>query len=715
MNKNRHLIYLAVLLSTLMVLPSTLAFAADAPNTSPEKEKELLAVLRSDAPSSEKAIACKLLAIHGSNAAVPDLAKLLTDPQLASWSRIALEVIPGKAADEALRKAVGLLKGRLLVGTINSIGVRKDSQAVKLLMNHLKGKDIDVASAAAVALGRIGNSDAANTLRKSLALGSDKVRSAVAEGCILCAEKYLSEGKPVVATEIYNEVRQANVPMQRILEATRGAILAQNDKGIPLLLEQFRSSNKELFEIALSTAREFPGSKVDQALAKEMVSAKPERAALIIQAMADRKETVVLIAILKAAGEGPKKVRLAAITALGRVGDVSCLSDLLDIAIESDSDISQTAKATLAILTGKKVDTQIVELLPKTEGKMYPLLIELVGMRRINAIPNLLKALNHSDKVVRSAALTSLGETVTPKELHVLISQVITPKHTEDVPVAQKALKAASIRMPDREVCAAELTEAFGQSSSVPTKSSLLKIMGAVGGTKALATIGLAAKSNDSQLQDVSSRLLGVWMTIDAAPVLLDLAKTAPSEKYKVRALRGYIRITRQFIIPIQKRAEMCQKAFEASQRTAEKNLVLDVLKRYPSLKTLKLAISALQDPELNEKATQTTLVIAEKLDSKSDKVRELLSKAGFSKVKLEIIHAEYGSGTKLENVTEVLQKLAGDSRLIKLSSSSYNANFGGDPSPGATKQLKIKYRLNDKVGEVSFDENELIILPMPK
>ena len=67
------------------------------------KEKESLAVLRSDAPAADKAIACKKLAIYGSSASVGDLAKLLPDPQLSSWTRIALEAIPGPEADEALR------------------------------------------------------------------------------------------------------------------------------------------------------------------------------------------------------------------------------------------------------------------------------------------------------------------------------------------------------------------------------------------------------------------------------------------------------------------------------------------------------------------------------------------------------------------------------------------------------------------------------------
>ena len=295
-------------------------------------------------------------------------------------------------------------------------------------------------------------------------------------------------------------------------------------------------------------------------------------------------------------------MRLAAIGALGRVGDASCLSTLLEIAVDADADLAQAAKATLADLPGDKVDAQIVALLPQAEGKTFPLLIELVGQRRIDAVPVLVKALDHSDKAVRGAALSALGETVALQKLSVLVAQVVAPKHPEDAPVAQQALKAASVRMPDREACAAELATAVERSSSVPTKVSLLEILGAVGGTKALAAIGAAAKSTDAQLQDISSRLLGEWMTADAAPVLLDLSKTAPGEKYQVRALRGYIRIARQFVLPEQQRAEMCQKAFEAARQPAEQKLVLDVLKRYPSTETLKLAIKAAQVPELKDR-----------------------------------------------------------------------------------------------------------------
>ncbi|MGI8977845.1 MAG: HEAT repeat domain-containing protein [Pirellulaceae bacterium] len=615
--------------ATLAALSIGLTSDSFGQSPAPKDEKALIAILRSDAPKAEKALACKNLSVYGSSEAVADLAKLLGDEQLASWSRIALEVIPGEAADEALRKASESLEGRLLVGTINSIGVRRDAEAVELLTGRLEDKDVDVASAAAVALGRIGNDAAAKSLRPKLAGGPLAVRSAVAEGCVLCAERSLEGGNAAEATRLYDEVRKAEVPEQRIVEATRGAILARGQKdGIPLLVEQLRSSSKKLFQMSLITAREFPGRDVDQALAAELDSAPPERAALVILAMADRKETVKLAAIMKAAGSGNAQVRLAAIGALGRVGDATCLAPLLEVAIESDAELSSAAKEALVVLAGESVDKDIVARLAKAEGKTYPLLIELIGQRQIEASDALLKAIKHSDPAVRNSALTSLGNTASQKYLSVLITQVVSTSSESDAEVAQKALKAAAIRMPDREACAAELAAASDKASGA-TKIVLLDTLGAVQGTKALAAVGAAAKSSDPALQDAGSRLLGEWTTVDAAPVLLAVAKGGG--KYQTRALRGYIGIAQKFIMPEEQRAQMCTNAFDLAKQPAERKLIMDVLKRYPNLEMLKAAVKAMDNPELKKDASEAAQAISQKLP-KTDEVKAILSKAGLDK-----------------------------------------------------------------------------------
>ena len=120
------------------------------------KEQDLIAVLQSDAAKGDKAITCKKLAIYGTDQCVPVVAPLLGDKELSSWARITLEAIPGPVADAALRDAMNQVEGRLLIGVINSIAVRRDSQAVGVLINTLGDADGDVACAAAVALGHLG-------------------------------------------------------------------------------------------------------------------------------------------------------------------------------------------------------------------------------------------------------------------------------------------------------------------------------------------------------------------------------------------------------------------------------------------------------------------------------------------------------------------------------------------------------------------------------
>ncbi len=260
----------------LLALAGAASAADKAVSGSPHAEQQrLVATLRSNAPKAEKAAACKRLAIIGDGQAVPALATLLPDAQLSSWARIALEAIPDPAADEALRAAAEKLRSRLLVGVINSLGVRRDANAVEMLVGRLKDADSEVASAAAVALGHIGGDRAVATLREALLSGPKKVRPAAAEGMILYAERYIAAGNATEATKLYDEVRSADLPQQLVLTATRGAIVARGSAGVPLLIEQLRSNDKQRFALGLSVARELPGRQATEAIAAEVQRAAP--------------------------------------------------------------------------------------------------------------------------------------------------------------------------------------------------------------------------------------------------------------------------------------------------------------------------------------------------------------------------------------------------------------------------------------------------------
>ena len=295
-----------------------------------------------------------------------------------------------------------------------------------------------------------------------------------------------------------------------------------------------------------------------------------------------------------------------------------------------------------------------------------------------------------------------------------LIGRVANPpEKPEEAKAAYDGLRTASERMPDREACAAKLVAAMA-TAAVPAKCQFLEILSVMGGAKALQAVGAAAKDADPAMQDTASRLLGEWMTTDAAAVLLDLAKTATEGKYEIRALRGYIRLARQFNMTDPERVAMCRNALEVARRDEEKKLVLEVIERYPSIDMLKFAVEMAKIPALKNDAARVSLVIAKKIGGAID-VQKLLTQLGQDPVKVEIIKAEYGTAAKFKDVTAVLREHARDFPLIVLPAASYNSAFGGDPVQGVVKQLRVQYRIDGKPGEVSFQEDDTIMLPIPK
>ena len=613
-----------------VVAAAGLAVAQDPPATS--REQELMAVLRSETPEAEKALAFKGLAIHGSPACIGDVASYLGNERLASWARITLEAIPGDDASAALRAAAagGKLSGRLLVGVINSLGVRHDAAAVPLLSTRLGDADAAVAAAAAAALGTIGTPAAATLLSKALAAGIPD-RDLVAEACVVCGERLRAAGDAATAVALFQAVRAAEVSEQRRAEATRAAILAQGRDGIPLLVDLLKSAPQRLFNMGLFTARELAvgpdrdpalASEVDRALLEAFTSSATSdagrgRRPLLIDLLADRNATgasaAVQKTILAAARGDDAAVRLAAIRAIGRCGDASAAAGLLEIAAGDGPAVLTAVREAIATMPADGVNEVIVARLAGSDAGSLPLVIGLVGDRRITtAAGTVLPFVEHADPVVRTAAMAALGSVIELKDLGVLVAKTADPRDDIEGAAAAAALKEAAVRMADRDACAARIAEAIG--SAGPRAGVLVETIADVGGGKALATVAAAAGSGHQSLADAATRVLGKWMTADAAPVLLDLATTDKAGPYRGRAMKGYLRIARQFALPEAERAEMCRKALTAAQDPADRKAVIEILVRYPHPATLAVAKEACATPDVADEAKAAVTTIEGKL-----------------------------------------------------------------------------------------------------
>lgn len=427
----------ALLITAVLVLP----LHADRPL---EQEGPLIQVLAGDAPPAEKAMACKKLALVGTEDAVPALAPLLTDTSLASWARIALEAIPGPAVDRALRDALPVVTGRLQIGVVNSISVRRDPQAVPALLRLLAERDLEVAEAAAVALGRIGAPQAREPLLALANQGPDPLRNAAAEGCILLAEDLLAQGEANGAAAIYDALRQAKLSPQKSAEAIRGAILARGEDGVPLLAELLHSEDRSLFNMGLHTARELPGPAVTRLLQEQIADAGPERRLHYIMVLADRGDREALPAAMQAAQEGPAPQRVTALHLMDRFDDPACLPVYLASASDPDTDVAKTARLALARWPDASVDRMIIEQLNASVAATRMAAIELIRLRGIQrAVPMLLQSLSPERAAEFKLGLKTVGDLATVEQFPELLNLL---KVTPDQRSVEEALAALCIR-----------------------------------------------------------------------------------------------------------------------------------------------------------------------------------------------------------------------------------------------------------------------------
>jgi len=569
----------------------------------PPQVVQLAATLASDATVFDKARACEQLARAGDARAVPALAKLLDDEQLACYARCALEGIPDAAAGAALREAAGQLDGEMLIGVLGSIGTRRDEAAIDVVVPLLDGDDAKVAAAAARTLGQIGTPRTAELLQQSLAKAEPDRRPALGNACLICAERLAAEGEPKTAIVLCDALQRTDLPDHVHRAAIYRTILIQGKNGAALIGKLVESDDDARFRLALQAARQLEAkTAVSRQLIPRFSAQSSQRKALLLIVLGELGDEAALPLVAEAARAGETEVRVEALRALATLGDASVVAVLLGAAAESDERIATAARSTLAVLESDEINAAIVELLDADDPKTRQMAVDMAAGRRItSATPALLKLAGASEAFIRQAAIRALGATVQIADLPEFIDVAADTIGSDDFSTAETALKAACLRMP-QEACAQRLTAAASEATVVE-QVFLLEQLTAVGGTTALKTVAAAARTDDDALQDAATRLLGQWATADAAPALLDLARTLTSEKYRVRAVRGYVRVARQLDMTAAERLAVCRNTLAIAGRNADKVLVFEVLRRYPTPEGLALAVSLLDDEELRQPA----------------------------------------------------------------------------------------------------------------
>ena len=430
----------------------TLALAATllaaTPAASIAQEAELIAVLKSDAPQKDKADACRELTKVATKEAVPTLAALLGDEKLSHMARNALEPLPDPSADAALREALGKVKGRLLMGVIGSLGVRRDNQAVEAIAKLLADPDAGIARSAARALGQIGSPEAAKALDDALAGAPAANQVDFCEGLFRCAESLSAHGQDAASQAIYDRLRGLPQAAQQIRAgALRGAILARQKEGIPLMIEAIRGADYVLTAAAARIAMEMPGADVTAALAGELPKLPVDKQILLVNTLGYRGDATAGPALLALASEGDPAVRLAAVRNVTHLGYAPALTLLAELSLKGEGDLAAAARDCLANFPGKDADATIAAMLSHQDVKVRSLAVEMIGQRNVaGSAASLVKAAADEEEAVRLAALKALRDQAGLPELPALLSVLVKARSSAESQAAENALGALCAR-----------------------------------------------------------------------------------------------------------------------------------------------------------------------------------------------------------------------------------------------------------------------------
>ncbi|HWH69768.1 MAG TPA: HEAT repeat domain-containing protein, partial [Candidatus Sulfotelmatobacter sp.] len=277
-------------------------------------------------------------------------------------------------------------------------------------------------------------------------------------------------------------------------------------------------------------------------------------------------------------------------------------------------EIAQAAQESFAGMPGKEVDAAIMALLASGDAGQRVTALDLISRRRMTkAIPDLFKVASDSDAKVRVVALNKLGELAGPEQMPALLDVVARSENGADLEAAEQALRAVSLKTTDREACAERLTSRLGQVSPAQ-KCALLRVLGSVGGSRALQTVKTAVQDANPEVHAVAIRALGSWSSAEAAPSLLDLARTSSNPTDKMLCLRSYLSLAGQPDLAAEQRLGMCREAAGLAQKPEEKRLLLAALGSIQSPAAVGLIQPHLDDPATREEASLAIVTIAEKL-----------------------------------------------------------------------------------------------------
>ncbi len=399
------------------------------------------------------------------------------------------------------------------------------------------------------------------------------------------------------------------------------------DEAIGIVLDVLRSDDQQMQAVAIAMVKEMPGTEVTKVLAKELPKLSVTSQVQLLSALGDRGDAAALPVVITAAKAADESVRIAALRALGQLGNASTVGLLAQTAAATSGDEQKTARESLYRLRGPTVDAEILVGIPKADPKVKVELISSVGRRNISGgVSTLLKTAKDSDRKVRAESFKVLKVIAGPQHMPALVELLINVQSSSDRNEAQKTVAAVAHKIEDKNRQAEAVLAVLPSVKDIERRSSLLSVLGKIGDSSGLPYLREALDSSNAEIRPGRSpgldqtrlrraaiRALADWPTPEPAPDLLKVAESSDNRLHRILALRGAVHLLglesdRQ----AEETVKMYQQAMSLAPDASEKKRVLAGLANVKSFVALQMAADYLRDETLFREAEFAVVKIAE-------------------------------------------------------------------------------------------------------
>lgn len=585
----------------LVELYTELSNASNDPAKREAIEQQLVEIItNSNANLLSIQAACDGLGLMGSVNSIPDLAKLLLEsPERSDAARLALQRINHPDATGALINALNQLSDGQRAGIINSLGARRDNDAVTPLATIAKQSGDQDASHAIRALGRIGTGDSLNALD-----ALDPTDLVYLKAATQNAIGLLESGDTQRAASVFQSVlnSQSASPALRTA-ALNGYIVADPQNGMQEVWARLASPENS------AAARSILGSlPVNQGFVREIagrLNQLPTKQQIeVLPLLASMGHVAARPEVLAIAQSGSTdELRGAAVDALAKIPGNEESAAFLATLSTGDGTLAKRAHIALVRAPGTAVDDAIAKGTSRGGADLKTAYINAAadrGLRSANA--TLIAQASSSNDALQTAAVNALTVLATETEYPQLLDLI------GKFPAKLRATAVKAIRNSGKLVSDADrrytLYASAIDANNAPVQAALLPGVIDMPTDKALQLLKRYAASNTSSVHDASIATLSKWPHENAMVALLDLAEDANSKTHRSALLNGFsTAIKNAPISSIDTQLDQCERALDMGLDLADKKVILATVRNVRDARTLDLLDKIAEDPALREEA----------------------------------------------------------------------------------------------------------------